>query len=93
MAQRIDFRWADVAALPFADKHFELIISQDMLQVVFDAAALVAELERVARPSGFFYIRAVKRCWLAVLLPILRIGFSAAEARELWARRSCAPGG
>lgn len=54
-----------------------------MLQVVPDVAALVAELERVTRPSGFFYIRAIKHCWLAVLLTILRIGFSAAEAREL----------
>ncbi len=83
LAQRIDFRRADVTALPFPDDQFEFVLSQDMLQVVLDAAALVDELARVSRSEGFFYIRAIKRSWLAALVPILKIAFSAAEAREL----------
>jgi len=45
-------RQADVAALPFADDSFDVVIAMHMLYHVTDQAKAVAELHRVLKPGG-----------------------------------------
>ncbi|HEV7372712.1 class I SAM-dependent methyltransferase [Arenibaculum sp.] len=43
---------ADAAALPFADRSFDLVVAYNVLMDVADVPAAVAEVARVLRPAG-----------------------------------------
>ena len=51
-ALRPDFIVGDVAALPFPDKSFDLVVSTLSMHHWADATAGLAEIERVLRPAG-----------------------------------------
>lgn len=53
---RVTFTEADVAALPFQDATFDLIVSSMSLHHWADPAAGVRELRRVLRPGGRIWI-------------------------------------
>jgi ubiquinone/menaquinone biosynthesis C-methylase UbiE len=55
-ASRVTFTVADVAALPFMDDTFDLIVSSMSLHHWADPAAGVHELRRVLRPGGRMWI-------------------------------------
>ncbi|WP_426505316.1 class I SAM-dependent methyltransferase [Dactylosporangium sp. McL0621] len=55
-ATRVTFTVADVAALPFMDDTFDLIVSSMSLHHWADPAAGVRELRRVLRPGGRMWI-------------------------------------
>jgi len=48
----IDFRQADVAALPFEDDHFDVALCQEAVQFFPDPSAALSEMRRVTAPGG-----------------------------------------
>jgi ubiquinone/menaquinone biosynthesis C-methylase UbiE len=56
LADRVTFTVADVAALPFMDATFDLIVSSMSLHHWAEPAAGVQELRRVLRPGGRLWI-------------------------------------
>jgi len=49
---RVAFEVADACALPFADRHFDRVLSLLVLHFVPQAAQAIAEMRRVCRPGG-----------------------------------------
>jgi SAM-dependent methyltransferase len=56
LATRVDFRLADVMALPFADGSFDVVVSTFSLHHWPNPATGLAEVYRVLRPGGFAQI-------------------------------------
>ena len=52
IAPQLEWVQADVAALPFADGAFDLVLCEQGLQFMPDRAAALAELQRVLAPGG-----------------------------------------
>jgi ubiquinone/menaquinone biosynthesis C-methylase UbiE len=52
LAPELDFREGNAMALPFEDRAFDLVLSQQMLQFVPDAGAALREVRRVLAPGG-----------------------------------------
>ncbi len=48
----LEWRQADVAAMPFVDAEFDVVVSQMALMFFPDPAAALREMRRVARPTG-----------------------------------------
>ena len=48
----VDFVEADAESLPFADESFDVVISNGVIDLIPDKAAVFAELHRVLRPGG-----------------------------------------
>lgn len=61
LAPGLDWHEGDALELPFEDGSFELVVSQQMLQFVPDAAAVLREIRRVLVPGG----RLVAATWRA----------------------------
>ncbi len=55
LGRTMDFRCADVQALPFPDQSFDGVVANYMLFHVPDLPAALAELARVLVPTGRFY--------------------------------------
>ena len=53
----IDFRVADVHALPFADHSFDIVHAHQVLQHVGDPVLALSEMRRVCRPDGLVAAR------------------------------------
>ncbi len=51
-----DFRCADIAALPFEDASFDLVVSFETIEHVTDGEAALSELARVLAPAGLLII-------------------------------------
>lgn len=51
-----EFRRADIAALPFSDDAFDLVVSFETIEHVPDPEAALAELARVLAPAGLLMI-------------------------------------
>ena len=51
-----DFQCADIAALPFEDASFDLVVSFETIEHVTDAERALAELARVLAPGGLLVI-------------------------------------
>jgi SAM-dependent methyltransferase len=60
-AQAPNFVQADAARLPFADRCFDLVISNNSLEHFRDLAGSLREIGRVVRPAGALYV-AVPDC-------------------------------
>jgi arsenite methyltransferase len=48
----VEFRQADAARLPFPDRHFDVVVSMQVLEYVNDTQAALGEIFRVLRPGG-----------------------------------------
>ncbi len=53
MADKVQFRVADVQALPFEDNQFDAVISESVLAFPEDKLRAVAEYVRVTKPGGY----------------------------------------
>jgi ubiquinone/menaquinone biosynthesis C-methylase UbiE len=51
-----DFRQGDLAALPFGERTFDLVLCSQVIEHVLDADGAIAELVRVLRPGGTLVI-------------------------------------
>jgi ubiquinone/menaquinone biosynthesis C-methylase UbiE len=88
MSDRIDFKPASVAALPFADGHFHLVVSNASLHLWPDPVEALREMARVTAPGGYCLIWDNMR--LRIFTPLLSLlgrtmGMNAAQ-RRLWMR-------
>jgi ubiquinone/menaquinone biosynthesis C-methylase UbiE len=72
LAERVTFAVADVAALPYPDATFDLIISSLSLHHWTDPQSAIRELRRVLAPAG--------QVWIYDARPALRRGVTAAHA-------------
>lgn len=54
--QNIEWKLGDSQALPFSSEEFDVVLSQQMLQFVPDKKKAVAELKRVLKPNGRYYV-------------------------------------
>jgi ubiquinone/menaquinone biosynthesis C-methylase UbiE len=59
VAPDIEFVHGDFIALPFADDSFDLVLSQQLLQLAADSAGALGEVRRVLSPGG----RLVTNLW------------------------------
>ena len=91
VAGRVSFQTGDVQAMPFEDGSFDVVISLNMLHYVDDPVAMLNEIERVLAPQGVLGLGALKRSWLAPLMPAMKMAYTAAEARELLQRSKLRP--
>ena len=55
-AVNLDFRVADCLNLPFADEHFDCVVSFETLEHLADHDGLMREFRRVLRPDGFLML-------------------------------------
>jgi ubiquinone/menaquinone biosynthesis C-methylase UbiE len=62
VADRIEFRQADVRSIPFDDNRFDAVIAESVVSFVDDKVGALAELRRVARPGG--YVGVNEGIWL-----------------------------
>jgi ubiquinone/menaquinone biosynthesis C-methylase UbiE len=53
VADRVEFRTADVLALPFPAERFDAVICESVLVFVDDKASAIRECVRVTRPGGY----------------------------------------
>jgi len=86
LADRIDFRQAPAAALPFPDGSFDLVASHASLHLWKDPLAVFKEIARVTSPGGYCLLWDNLR--LAAFLPFLillgvAMGMNSAQ-RRLW---------
>jgi 2-polyprenyl-6-hydroxyphenyl methylase/3-demethylubiquinone-9 3-methyltransferase len=58
---------ADVAALPFADDSFDVVVAGEILEHVPDLPRTIAEALRVLKPGGTFLCDTINRTWFARL--------------------------
>jgi ubiquinone/menaquinone biosynthesis C-methylase UbiE len=79
LADRVTFTVGDVAALPYPDAHFDLVVSSISLHHWADADAGLREVRRVLRPGGQAWIYDF-RLWFA-------LGRAAAAARAAFPDR------
>jgi ubiquinone/menaquinone biosynthesis C-methylase UbiE len=56
LAERITFHVADIGDLPFESASFDGVTCQRVLHHILDPAKLLAEVDRVVKPGGFFYL-------------------------------------
>jgi ubiquinone/menaquinone biosynthesis C-methylase UbiE len=61
VANRLHFEVADVAHLPYADGHFDLVVSSGSIKHWPDAVAGLRELHRVLAPGGRAFIGEMNR--------------------------------
>ncbi|MFT4051653.1 MAG: methyltransferase domain-containing protein [Microbacterium sp.] len=69
-AANVDFRIADVHALPFEDDAFDVVHAHQVLQHVADPVQALRELARVTRPGGIVAVRDSDYagfCWWPIL--------------------------
>ena len=52
IAQRVDFRVADVQELPFSDKAFDVVVSALVINFISDRPQALTQMCRVCRPHG-----------------------------------------
>jgi SAM-dependent methyltransferase len=62
VAERVEFRLANVLDLPFEADRFDLVICESVLAFVQDKTAAIAEMKRVLKPGGYLGLNEV--AWL-----------------------------
>jgi ubiquinone/menaquinone biosynthesis C-methylase UbiE len=84
----IEWRQADVCALPFGDGHFDVVLCQQGLQFVPDPGAALREMRRVLAPGGrlAFTVFSEIPAYYAVLADALARHVSAAAATSCLSR-------
>ena len=77
-ASPVQFQQADATSMPFLAGQFDVVLAASLLNVVSDAPAVIAEMQRVCRPGG----------WISVLVPDFKFTDAAAhrycEAENLY---------
>ena len=91
LSARLSFKKGDAQAMPFEDNSFDAVVSLNTLHVVDNPMAMLDEIERVLAPAGVLAIGDIKRSWLGFFMPILRTGYTAAEAKEILRRSKLRP--
>jgi len=61
VADRVAFRRGNSRRLPFADRSFDLVVSNSMLHHIPDPAAVMDEMSRVLKPGGALFVRDLRR--------------------------------
>jgi len=61
LSRRVSFRKADTRHLPFADRTFDMVISNSLMHHLPDPAPALDELARVLKPGGAVFIRDLRR--------------------------------
>ena len=67
---RVNYLLGDALSLPFDDASFDAVCAMDVLEHVETPAAVIAELARVLRPGGTFFLHTFNRnplAWLVII--------------------------
>lgn len=63
--QSVSYTHADAYQLPFADESFDVVVTMDFLEHVYEPEKIVAECARVLKPHGLFFYHTFNRNPLA----------------------------
>lgn len=64
LARRVpeaDILIADAARLPFRDETFDVVVSSDLIEHLPDAGSHIAEVRRVLKPGGLYFLKTPNR--------------------------------
>jgi SAM-dependent methyltransferase len=73
-----------VAALPFGDASFDVVICTEVIEHVENAAEGIAELVRVARPGGRIVLTTPNRVWQPAIWVATQLRLRPYEGMERW---------
>jgi 2-polyprenyl-3-methyl-5-hydroxy-6-metoxy-1,4-benzoquinol methylase len=67
----------DSVKLPFPDQHFDVVLSCGVLEHVENERGSLAEVRRVLKPQGFFFVYQLpqKGSWLEFIIGKLKLGY------------------
>jgi ubiquinone/menaquinone biosynthesis C-methylase UbiE len=68
--------------MPFRDACFDVVVSVNTLHVIDDPVAMLDEIERVLAPDGILLISDIKRSWLSLFKPALKMAYTPAEVEQ-----------
>jgi ubiquinone/menaquinone biosynthesis C-methylase UbiE len=83
VADRIVFSEGDVEKLDFEADSFDVVVNTFMVHVVEDPAAMLNEIERVAKNQGRIMITDLRRIWLGLFVKKLKTTLTLEEAKEV----------
>ncbi len=88
VAEKCDTRRVvgDLAALPFADATFDVVLSTEVIEHLASPVDGVRELARVLRPGGRLVLTTPNRVWLPALRLANVLGLRPYEGLENWVR-------
>jgi 2-polyprenyl-6-hydroxyphenyl methylase/3-demethylubiquinone-9 3-methyltransferase len=66
----VSYQKADAYALPFPEKHFEIVCAMDLLEHVEEPARVISEASRVLKPGGLFFFHTFNRNWFSWLFAL-----------------------
>ena len=92
MGERVRFEKVDAHELPYDDDSFDVALTLNTVHLVTDPVRTLNEIERVLAPGGFVFIADLRRSWLSLVEPEIKMAFSLPEARDLFARSQLRPG-
>ncbi len=89
---RVKFMKADVKNLPFDDDSFNVVFNLNMAHWIDDPVVMFNEISRVLKPTGYLFIKDLRRSWLSLFEDEISGAFTSREAKAIIANSVLKPG-